>query len=64
MKSLNYNPSPVPSPKVPPPPRFSFHEEWFWNKAKDFINDFYTDDFPGIILNDGSPDKSDIEIDL
>ena len=29
---------------------------------KDFINDFYTYDFNGIIHNDESPDKSDIEI--
>ena len=31
---------------------------------KDFINDFYTYDFTGIIHNDDSSDESDIEIDL
>ena len=31
---------------------------------KDFIDDFYTYDFTGILHNDKSSDDSDIEIDL
>ena len=31
---------------------------------KDFIDDFYSYDFPGILHNDESCDDSDIEIDL
>ena len=31
---------------------------------KDFINDFYSYDFTGIIHNDESSDESDFEIDL
>ena len=34
------------------------------NKIKDFINDFYTHDFTGIIHNDDSSDESDFEINL
>ena len=34
------------------------------NKIKDFINDFYTHDFIGIIHNDDSSDESDFEINL
>ena len=43
---------------------FSCREEWVRNEIKDFINDFYTYDFTGIIHNDGSSDKNDIEIDI
>ena len=42
----------------------SCREEWVRNEIKDFINDFYTYDFTGIIHNDGSSDKNDIEIDI
>ena len=31
---------------------------------KDFINDFYKNDFTGIIHNNDTSDESDIEIDL
>ena len=43
---------------------FSGREEWVRNEIKDLINDFYTYDFTGIIHNDGSSDKNDIEIDI
>ena len=42
----------------------SWPEERVRNKVKDFINDFYTYDFTGIIQNDDSSGESDIEIDL
>ena len=42
----------------------SCREEWVRNEIKDFINDFYTYDFTGIIHNDGGSDKNDIEIDI
>ena len=43
---------------------FSCPGEWVRNKMKDFINDFYTYDFTGIIHNDDSSDDSGTEIDL
>ena len=43
---------------------FSCPEEWVQNKMKDFINDFYTYDFTGIIQNDGSSDESGTEVNL
>ena len=66
MKSLNYQPSPGPWGvlEIPLLLTFSCPEEWVQNKMKDFINDFYTYDFTGIIHNDDSSDESDIEIDL
>ena len=38
--------------------------EWVRDKMKDFIDNFYTYDFTGILHNDKSSDDSDIEIDL
>ena len=38
--------------------------EWVRDKMKDFIDDFYSYDFTGILRNDESSDDSDIEIDL
>ena len=38
--------------------------EWVRDKMKDFIDDFYSYDFTGILHNDESSDDSDIEIDL
>ena len=38
--------------------------EWIRDKMKDFIDDFYSYDFTGILRNDESSDDSDIEIDL
>ena len=66
MKSLNYNLSPITSGslEVPLLLTFSCTKEWVWNKVKDFINDFYTNDFAGIIHNDNTSNESDIEIDL
>ena len=59
-------PSPVLSRgfEVPLLLTFSCPGEWVRNKMKDFINDFYTYDFTGIIHNDDSSDDSSIEIDL
>ena len=42
---------------------FPCTEEWVRNKMN-FINDFYTYDFAGIIHNDSSSDEGDFEIDL
>ena len=38
--------------------------EWVRDKMKDFIDDFCSYDFTGILRNDESSDDSDIEIDL
>ena len=38
--------------------------EWVRDKLKDFIDDFYSYDFTGILHNDESSDDSNIEIDL
>ena len=38
--------------------------EWVSGKKKDFIDDFCTHDFTGILHNDESSGDSDIEIDL
>ena len=38
--------------------------KWVRDKMKDFIDDFYSYDFTGILRNDESSDDSDIEIDL
>ena len=38
--------------------------EWARDKMKDFIDDFYSFDFTGILHNDESSDDSDILIDL
>ena len=66
MKSLNYKPSPIPSGglQVPLLLKFSCPEKRVQNKTKNFINDFYTYDFTGIIRNDDSSDEIDIKIDL
>ena len=38
--------------------------EWVRGKIKDFIDDFYSYNFTGILRNDESSNGSDIEIDL
>ena len=66
VKSLNYKPSPIPSGglEIPLQLTFSCPVEWVRDKMKDFIDDFYSYDFTGILHNDESSDDSDIEIDL
>ena len=66
MKSFSYKPSPVPlgGLEVPLLLTFSCSEKWVRNEMKDFISDFYTYDFTGVIQNNDSSDESDIEIDL
>ena len=63
---LNYKSSPIPSGglEIPLQLTFSCPMEWVRDKMKDFIDDFYTYDFTGILHNDKSSDDSDIEIDL
>ena len=66
VKSLNCNPSPIPSGglKITLQLTFSCPVEWVRDKMKDFIDDFYSYDFTGILCNDESSDDSDIETDL
>ena len=66
IKSLNYKPSPIPSGglEIPLQLTFSCPMEWVRDKLKDFIDDFYSYDFTGILHNDESSDDSDIENDL
>ena len=66
VKSLNYRPSAIPSGglDIPLQLTFSCPMEWVRDKMKDFIDNFYTYDFTGILHNDKSSDDSDIEIDL
>ena len=66
VKSLNYKPSPIPSGglEILLQLTFSCPMEWVRDKMKDFIDDFYSYDFTGILRNDESSDDSDIEIDL
>ena len=61
VKSLNYKPSPIPSggPEIPLQLTFSCPVEWIQDKMEDFIDDFYSYGFTGIIHDDGN-----IEIDL
>ena len=63
---LNYKSSPIPSGglEIPLQLTFSCPVEWVRDKMKDFIDDFYSYDFTGILHNDESSDDSDIEIDL
>ena len=63
---LNYKSSPIPPGglEIPLQLTFSCPMEWVRDKMKDFIDDFYTYDFTGILHNDKSSDDSDIEIDL
>ena len=63
---LNYKSSPIPSGglEIPLQLTFSCPMEWVRDKLKDFIDDFYSYDFTGILHNDESSDDSDIEIDL
>ena len=63
---LNYKSSPIPSGgfEIPLQLTFSRPVEWVRDKMKDFIDDFYSYDFTGILHNDESSDESDIEIDL
>ena len=66
VKPLNFKLLPIPSEGIVVPLLFTFSypAEWVWNKMKDFINDFYTYEFTGIIHKDDSPDESDIEMNL
>ena len=66
VKSLIYKPSPIPSGglQIPLQLTFSCPVEWVRDNMKDFIDDFYSYDFTGIIHNDESSDDCDIEIDL
>ena len=66
VNQLNYKASPIPSGglEIPLQLTFSCPMEWVRDKMKDFIDDFYTYDFTGILHNDKSSDDSDIEIDL
>ena len=43
---------------------FSCPVEWVQDKMKDFIDDFYSYNFIGILHNDESSDNRDIEVDL
>ena len=63
---LNCKSSPIPSGglEIPLQLTFSCPMEWVRDKLKDFIDDFYSYDFTGILHNDESSDDSDIEIDL
>ena len=51
VKSLNYKPSPIPSGglEIPLQLTFSCPAGWVRDKMKDFIDDFYSYDFPGIL---------------
>ena len=64
VKSLNYKPSPIPSGglEIPLQLTFSCPVEWVQDKMKDFIDNFYSYDFTGILHNDESSDDSDIEV--
>ena len=64
VKLLNYKPSPIPSGlfEIPLQLTFSCPVEWVRDKMKDFIDDFYSYDFTGILHNDESSDDSDIEV--
>ena len=66
IKSLNYKPSPIPSGgfEIPLQLTFSCPVEWVRDKMKDFIDDFCSYDFTGILHNDESSDVSDNEINL
>ena len=66
VKSLNYKLSTIPSAgtEIPLQLTFSCPEELLRDKMKDFIDDFYSYDFPDILHDDESSDDSDIEIDL
>ena len=66
VKSLNYKPSAIPSRgiEIPLQLTFSYSVEWVLDKMKDFIDNFCSYNFGGILHNDESSDDSDIEIDL
>ena len=66
VKSLNYKPSPIPSGglEIPLQLTFSCPVEWARDKMKDFIDNFYSYDFTGILRIDESSDDRDIEIDF
>ena len=66
VKSLNYKPSPIPSggPKISLQLIFLCPMEWVRDKMKDFVDDFYSYGFTGILHNDESSDDHDIKIDL
>ena len=66
IKLLNCKSSPIPSGglEIPLQLTFSCPMERVRDKLKDFIDDFYSYDFTGILHNDESSDDSDIEIDL
>ena len=66
VKSLNYKPSPIPSAglEIPLQLTFSCPVEWVRDKMKDFIDNFYSYDFTGILRNDEWSDDRGIEIDL
>ena len=66
VKQVDYKSSPIPfgGLEILLQLTFSYPVEWVPGKKKDFIDDFYTHDFTGILHNDESCDDSDIEIDL
>ena len=63
---LNNKPSPIPSGglEIPLQLTFSCLNQWVRDTMKDFIKDFYSYDFTGIIHNDESSDESDFEINV
>ena len=66
VSSLYYKSLPIPfgGLEIPLEVIFLCHIERVRDKMKDFIKDFYSYDFTGILYNDESSDDSDIEIDL
>ena len=66
VKQVDYKSSPIPfgGLEILLQLTFSYLVEWVSGKKKDFIDDFYTHDFTGILHNDESSGDSDIEIDL
>ena len=65
MKSLKYKASPIPSGglEVPLSLKFKCDEKWVLDAMEEFVDNFYSYDFAGNLVNDEDEDYESVDFD-